>query len=200
MITINAVGDICPVPVVKAKEAIQTLGGNGIVEILVDNDIAVQNLCKMAEQKGYGVSFLQQEDRIYKVTFTVGDLEMIQEVPAAVMPSAKKNTVIVISSDKMGEGNPELGTVLLKGFLYALSKQESLPSTILFYNGGAKLTTEGSDSIEDLQDMEKAGVKIYTCGTCLNYYELTDHLKVGEITNMYTILELMSSADLLIRP
>lgn len=82
----------------------------------------------------------------------------------------------------MGDGDNELGKVLIKGFIYALSQQDELPQTMLFYNGGAKITSEGSESIEDLKALEEKGVKIFTCGTCLNYYGLTEKLCVGEAT------------------
>ena len=88
----------------------------------------------------------------------------------------------------------------MKGFIYALSQQEELPSTILFYNGGAKLTTEGSLSLEDLKSMEAQGVQILTCGTCLNYYGLSEKLAVGSVTNMYSIVEALANADKVIKP
>ena len=100
----------------------------------------------------------------------------------------------------MGVGNDELGKVLIKGFLYAVSQLEELPKTILFYNGGATLTTEGSASLEDLKNMEAQGVTIKTCGTCLDYYGLKDKLQVGTITNMYDIVETMDKAAHIIRP
>ena len=100
----------------------------------------------------------------------------------------------------MGHGGDELGTALMKGFIYALSQQEQLPSTILFYNGGAKLTAEGSDSLEDLKGLEAKGVEILTCGTCLNFYGLQDKLAVGSVTNMYTIMEKQASATKIIKP
>ena len=100
----------------------------------------------------------------------------------------------------MGEGNEELGKVLIKGFLFAQTQLETLPDTILFYNGGAKLTCEGSDSIEDLKKLEAAGVQILTCGTCLNYYGLTEKLQVGGVTNMYVIAQTMAEADQVVRP
>ena len=100
----------------------------------------------------------------------------------------------------MGEGNDELGKILLKGYLFALTQQETLPSTILFYNGGASVTCEGSASLDDLRELAKLGVEILTCGTCLNYYGLTDKLRVGEITNMYVIAEKQLQADLVLRP
>ena len=80
------------------------------------------------------------------------------------------------------------------------SQQDQLPSTILFYNGGAKLTTEDSASLEDLRLMEQQGVEILTCGTCLNYYGLTEKLAVGSVTDMYTIVERLSRAEKVIKP
>ena len=100
----------------------------------------------------------------------------------------------------MGEGGEELGRILIKGFLFALTQQEHLPSTVLFYNGGAKLTTEGSASLEDLKTLEANGVEILTCGTCLDYYGLKDKLAVGGVTNMYVIVEKQMQADLVLRP
>ena len=100
----------------------------------------------------------------------------------------------------MGEGNEELGKVLIKGFIFALTQLEELPKTILFYNGGAKITAEGSESLEDLKTLEAQGVEIMTCGTCLDYYGLKEKLQVGTVTNMYSIVETMNHADKIIRP
>ena len=117
------------------------------------------------------------------------------------LPDArKKGLVAVLSSDQMGGGNEELGRILMKGFVYALTQLEELPETVLLYNGGARLSVEGSQSLEDLKSLEAQGVEILTCGTCLNFYELADKLKVGSVTNMYEIVEKMSGARLVIRP
>ena len=108
--------------------------------------------------------------------------------------------VVAIDTDIMGRGSDELGKPLMKGFIFALSQLETLPRTILFYNGGARLTTEGSVSVEDLKNMEAQGVEILTCGTCLNYYGLTDKLAVGGVTNMYVIVETLAKAAKVIKP
>ena len=100
----------------------------------------------------------------------------------------------------MGNGDDALGATLMKGFLYAISQLEVLPTAILFYNGGAKLTVEGAVSVEDLKSMEAQGVEILTCGTCLNFYGLTDKLAVGSVTNMYAIVEKLNGATKVIRP
>ena len=204
MITINAIGESCPIPVVKTLNAIKELKGPEVIETLVDNEIAVQNLTRMADQKGYAVKSEKLSDKEFKVTITVGDAPQVQsaeEPVSCILPrTGRKNTVVVISSKAMGHGGDELGTALMKGFIYALSQQEQLPSTILFYNGGASITCEDSVSLEDLKSMEAQGVEILTCGTCLNFYGLTEKLAVGTVTNMYTIVEKMNGADLIIKP
>ena len=106
----------------------------------------------------------------------------------------------MISSDRMGEGEEELGKVLIKGYIYALTQLETLPKTILFYNKGAYLTCEGSASLEDLKSLEAQGVEIFTCGTCLNYYGLSEKLQVGSITNMYVIADTMAKANKVVKP
>ena len=204
MIKVNAIGDTCPIPVVKAKNAIKELGGAGTVEVLVDNEIAVQNLGKMAKQKGYAFASEKLGAAEFKVTMTVGESaeqQNVDDIPeVCAVPGHKKNVVVAINSAKMGVGHDELGGVLIKGFIFALTQMDELPSAILFYNGGATLTTEGSASLEDLKNLEAQGVEILTCGTCLNYYGLGDKLCVGEVTNMYSIVEKLTGADLVVKP
>lgn len=210
MIKVDAMGDTCPIPVVKTKNAIKELKGSGEVQTLVDNEIAVQNLTKMANQKGYGVRSQKQGEGKYEVTMVISDGngdaidttgDSAEEEQIVCYPDArKKNTVVVLASATMGAGDKELGEILMKGFIYALSQQEELPATILLYNGGAKISCEESPSLEDLRSLEAQGVEILTCGTCLNHYGLTDKLKVGDVTNMYVIAEKMTQADLIVKP
>ena len=194
MITVNAMGDNCPIPVIKTKKAIAALTGPETIEVLVDNEIAVQNVTKMASSSGGKVTSEKLGDAEYKVT-----IEM-EGAPAAEDDAQDDNTVVVISSDRMGTGNDELGKVLIKGFIFAVTQLDKLPKTMLFYNGGATLTTEGSDSLEDLKSLEAQGVEIMTCGTCLDYYGLKDKLAVGSVTNMYSIVETQAKATKIIKP
>ena len=147
MIKVNAMGDACPIPVVKTKNAIRELQGGGTVETLVDNEIAVQNLTKMANQKGYDVHSEKVADNEFKVTMTINAeaaqiaansaVATIEEENCPITPLNKKNTVVVIRSNQMGNGEEELGKALLKGFIYALSQQDTLPSTCLLYTSDA---------------------------------------------------------------
>ena len=122
-----------------------------------------------------------------------GDITMTIEVNAM-------GDVCPIPVVKTQKAMKELGGALMKAFVYALSQQETLPDTILCYNGGVKLTCEGSESLEDLKGMAARGVEILSCGTCLNFYDLKEKLAVGEVTNMYVIVEKMSGADRVVRP
>ncbi len=203
MIQVNALGDACPIPVVKTKNAIKQIPGGGQVCVLVDNEIAVQNLTKMANQKGYGVKSEKLEEHKYQVIMTVGNGISEQEeaaLPEVCIPDGRKNKVVVIASDKMGNGDDVLGALLMKGFIFALTQQDELPKTILLYNGGARLTCEDSPALEDFKSLEAQGVEILTCGTCLNHYGLSEKLKVGSVTNMYVIAEKMLQAGLIVRP
>lgn len=202
MITVNAMGDNCPIPVIKTKKAMQALTGPETIEVLVDNEIAVQNVTKMASSTGGQVSSEKLGDAEFKVTIQMegAPKEEAGEGGESCMPDSRNNTVVVIASDRMGSGNDELGKVLIKGFIFAVTQLDTLPKTMLFYNGGATLTTEGSDSLEDLKSLEAQGVEILTCGTCLDYYGLKDKLAVGSVTNMYSIVEAQAKAGKIIKP
>ena len=116
-------------------------------------------------------------------------------------PDSKKHGLVaVLSANTMGNGEEQLGKILMKSFIFALTKQDQLPEIILCYNSGASLTCEDSDSLEDLKSLEAEGVKILTCGTCLDFYGLKESLAVGSVTNMYEIVEIMENAGTIIRP
>lgn len=195
MITVNAMGDACPIPVVKTKHAIMELNGTGTVEIFVDNEIAVQSLTKMANQKQYGVKSEKLEEGKYRVVMSVGEAVNTEK-----KADSRRDTLVVISSKYMGAGDEELGRILMKGFIYTLTQQDELPKTMLFYNSGAYLTCEESPELEDLRSLEAQGVEILTCGTCMNHYGLQESLRVGSVTNMYSIVEKMMQAGRIVKP
>ena len=202
MITVNAMGDNCPIPVIKTKKAMQTLTGPETIEVLVDNEIAVQNVTKMATSSGGKVTSEKLGDKEYKVTIQMegAPAEADTAEDTSCVHDARGNMIVVMYSDRMGSANDELGKVLAKSFIFAVTQLEELPKTMLFYNGGATLTCEGSDCLEDLKSLEAQGVDIQTCGTCLDFYGLKDKLAVGSVTNMYSIVETMAGASKILRP
>ena len=201
IVKVNAIGDNCPIPVVKAKKAIDALTESAIVEISVDNEIAVQNVTKMVSQKNLESTFEKVSENHFVIKVQCGEVsenKMTEEVVCTVEKEEKM--IVVLSSDKMGEGDEELGKVLIKGFIYAITQLDKYPKAVLLYNSGVKLSSEGSDSLEDLKVLEESGVEILSCGTCLNFYNLQDKLQVGKVTNMYSIVEELAGATNIIRP
>lgn len=203
MLTVNAIGDACPIPVVKTKKAIEALTADETVVVLVDNETALQNVTKAARTMGFEVQQETVSDKEFKITIQVvkGVAAPAKEASAACCCEGyKKNYVVAVSSDKMGEGSEELGKVLIKAFFFALTQQDELPGTIIFYNGGVKLSTEGSPVLEDLKNLAAQGVEVISCGTCLNFYQLSEKLAVGEVSNMYDIVEHLRKADVVVKP
>lgn len=202
-ILVNAVGEQCPIPVVKATHALRAMTEPGTLEVRVDNEIAVQNLTRMAAGNHLPVQAEKVGEREFAVRMEVtdpkGEAPMEDTVPACI-PDARGDLLVAVETETMGRGSDELGQTLMKGFLFAVGQLPQLPKTILFYNGGAHLTVEGSPVLEDLKKLEAQGVEILTCGTCLNFYGLTDRLAVGGVTNMYDIVERLASAGKVIKP
>ncbi len=189
-------GMACPLPVVNAKKALDAFTEAGTLTVLVDNPTAVENLSKLAASRSLAVSHAQTGPAEYTVTIQVQSAG--EGAPAAEAPAP--GAVVAIGSNTMGAGNDELGKALMKAFVFALTNADTLPERIIFYNSGAYLPCEGSDSLEDLKNLEKAGVKITACGTCLNFYGLTEKLQVGTVSNMYDIVEALTAARTVIRP
>ena len=200
---VDCKGMACPLPVVNAKKASEELSSGDVLRILVDNEIAVQNLTRFAEHKGFLVTAEKKDDKEYAVIMTVSGAvaEVSGDQEAACVPdSRRKGMLVVLSANVMGTGDPKLGTSLMKAFVFALTKQDQLPDTILCYNTGASLTCEGADTLEDLKLLASEGVTILTCGTCLDFYGLKEKLAVGGVTNMYDIVERMENAAQIIKP
>ena len=200
---IDCKGMACPLPVVNAKKAAEELHAGDVLTVLVDNEIAVQNLSRFAEHKGFAVSADKKAEKEYAVVMSISGTavkETGEEEVVCVTDSRRKGMLVVLSANVMGTGDVKLGTSLMKAFVFALTKQDQLPDTILCYNTGAYLTCEGADTLEDLKLLESEGVTILTCGTCLDFYGLKEKLAVGGVTNMYDIVERMESAAQIIKP
>ena len=199
---IDCRGLACPLPVVNAKKAAESMNPGDVLTVLVDNEIAVQNLSRFAEHKGFGVSADRKGEKEYAVIMGISGeaVKSKEEEVACVMDSRRKGMLVGLSGNVMGTGDAKLGTSLMKAFVFALTKQDQLPDTILCYNSGAYLTCEGADTLEDLKLLESEGVTILTCGTCLDFYGLKEKLAVGGVTNMYDIVERMENAAQIIKP
>ena len=185
MDTLNLVGKPCPIPVIEAKKALKQAAPGQKISLLVDNEPATMNLARMAAGLGHAFHCEAAESGRFLVTLTAG---------AQTAGSATGRLVVAIGHDSLGGGpSPDLGRTLIKSFIYSLTELDPPPEHLLFFNGGAFLTTEGSKALDDLRTLESKGVTINTCGACLNFYQLT--LKIGSITDMFTITTTLAQAE-----
>ena len=207
--TVDALGLACPLPVVETKKALESITEAGTITVLVDNEIAVQNVSRFAASRQLNAKSEKTGEKEFHIVIEVpadktagstAEAPAEEAEPVCVMDGRRKGLVIAIGSNQMGSGAEKLGKSLLKAFVFALTKQDYLPETMLFFNSGAYLTCEGSDSLQDIKELEAQGVEVLTCGTCLDFYELKEKLAVGGVTNMYVIVEKMEKASLVIKP
>lgn len=207
--TVNALGLACPLPVVETKKALETMTEAGTITVLVDNEIAVQNVSRFAGSRRLAAKSEKTGEKEFRIVIDVpadklgggaAEAPADEAEPVCVMDGRRRGMVVAIGSNQMGNGAEKLGKSLMKAFIFALTKQDYLPETMLFFNSGAYLTCEGSDSLEDIKELEAQGVEVMTCGTCLDFYELKEKLAVGGVTNMYVIVEKMEKASLVIKP
>lgn len=200
---LNCLGKACPIPVIETKKKLAEIPVGTQLDISVDGDTQVQNLKRMASNMGFSAE-AQPEEGHFVVRITKNkeiNHEDHDTYTCETAPQQKHGkTVAVFAADHMGEGDEALGKVLIKAFVFALTQLDKLPDTLLFYNGGVHLTTEGSPVLEDLQKLKEAGVEIFSCGTCLKALNLEDKLQIGEVSNMYSIVEMQLEAAVILRP
>lgn len=183
---VDARGLDCPHPVILTKRAMDQGGIDDLITI-VDRDVARENVKRLAQSQGYECNVEQKGADYHIHMLKTSSLEQKDSAVSA-------DIVILIKSDLFGEGDPELGKVLMKGFLYTLNELEADLKTLIFMNKAIFLTIEGSPVLEHIQALEKKGVQVLSCGTCLDFYQKTENLAVGNITNMYTAVETMAEA------
>lgn len=195
MIQVDVLGKACPIPVIETKKALRENPDEKTFEILVDNEVATENLAKMAHELKIDYTVGKLADRKYEVSLekTEASRDHREIEDYSVNSATSNNYVVIVNSDKIGDGDEDFSKQLLEGFIYSVTEQDHLPVEIIFYNRGVFLTTENEKTIEDLKNLENRGVRVYSCGLCLDHYGKKDKLAVGEITNMYKIVEAMRS-------
>lgn len=176
---IDARGIPCPKPVLLAEEALSKID-EGIIEILVDNEASVKNLTRFAQKSGFYVEDKKIEN-YWSVKIVKGypcEIDKAVEQQSTKVSEIETAYFLIIASDTMGK-DEELGRVLMKGFFETIKVTKEIPHTIFFLNAGVKLTTTNEEIIPILKEIQKMGVEIFSCGTCLKYYNLESELKVG---------------------
>ena len=179
---IDALGLLCPRPVILAKKLIKEEDPTEFT-VLVDNEIATENLSKMADQLGY-VTKVEKEDKVYRVKFKKDEGKKVEQ------HYSKDEFIVVFSSDELGVGDKEFSKKLLEGFIYSLSEKDEVPTYVVLYNHGVRLSTINENTVADLKKLESKGATVLSCGLCLGNYNLKEELKVGQVTNMDNIVDL----------
>lgn len=185
---VDALGKACPMPVILAKKEIDA--GNTSFVVAVDNEVAVQNLQRLAESQGYQAQ-VQTKDGNFHVSFT-GEGSSAACCEETAKP---KNWALFVGKNFIGDGSEELGTSLMTMFFYTLAESNDAPRYILFMNSGVKLPVENDQVVEHLKALQEKGSEILVCGTCLKFFGIADNLKIGTVSNMYDISERMHLAD-----
>lgn len=203
MNTIDARKLNCPQPLILTKNALEE--GQNEILVLIDTDTAKQNIVKYCSKMGYNTELTEQDGHtVIKInkalsdssqtTATSKELSDASETKIILQESDNKK-VYFIGTNILGSGSEDLGKLLMKGFIYTITQVKPYPEAIIFLNSGVKLACENSDSIDDLSKLLQAGTRIVSCGTCLDFYQIKEKLKVGEITNMYDIVETISASN-----
>ena len=188
-VQVDARGMPCPRPVVETRKVLQDME-EGTLTVLVDRPDASENVQRYARSQGCDVSVMEKDGEY--------SLEIVKRCGAECAITGIAG-VMLICSDVFGAGDRALGEKLMKSFLNTIGDVEPRPVKMLFVNDGVKLTTEGSAVLDTLESLEKSGVQILSCGTCLEHYNLVEKLKVGLVTNMYDIVDSLAAADKVIR-
>jgi selenium metabolism protein YedF len=204
MKVVDTKGQLCPAPLIATRKALKEAVPDESFIVLTDNQTSLNNVKRFLSDNNTAFR-VKEEKGVWSLTITKSAGEIVHpEVDDYCENDTnqleKGNYIIAISSDKMGEGDDHLGHLLMANFIKAIKSLDSLPDKIVFYNKGVILAAKESPVIEDLKDLEKMGIKLLLCSTCINYYALESGVGTGILSNMYVIAEAMASAGNIIRP
>jgi selenium metabolism protein YedF len=201
MKSLDTQGLLCPKPLISLKEALKDMDEGERIQILTDNDTSHKNLIRFLLDQGVDPKVTKQ-GKVYTITSDVPsrDISDVNPDNYCTRDNSSNDYVICIRKNRMGEGDPELGRILLETFINNLNQQESLPTHLVFYNEGVKLTKKDSPVIETLMDLEKAGTRVIVCGTCIDFYGIQNDIGAGMISNMVVITETLVNAGHVIYP
>jgi len=223
---IDARGLACPQPVLATRKALARPDVER-VRVLVDNPAAKENVSRLAGGLGWDVTVAESDGGTFALLLKRPAAEAaatvappassaaLQASPAAagagqpvpaMQPAALAGgggepcVVWLFSSEHFGHGDDELGAILIRALLKTLGEIEPAPAALIFVNGGVRLTTHGSELLDDLRALEALGCEVLSCGTCLDYYGLEQALEVGRVSNMFEIASRLAQAERVVRP
>jgi selenium metabolism protein YedF len=197
MKTLDCRGLACPAPVLTTKQTIEKENLSRLT-VVVDNEAARQNVTRFLESQQFQVSTESNEQDFLVTGQKESAAAETVEEKVEESKTHRKRIMVVVATDRMGHGDDTLGQKLMINFLKTLREMGDELWRLVFINNGVKLTTDDAETIDELKVLEKRGVSILVCGTCLTHFNLMDKKKVGETTNMLDIVTAMQIADTLI--
>jgi selenium metabolism protein YedF len=205
-VIVDCRGMLCPLPLIETKKVIKSTKKGGTIKVIIDNDISLSNLKRYLADNGIVANYSIEEGN-HILIFTVQGSQQPMLKPDDYCTNEPitdnkpiKDYIVVLKSNTMGAGDDTLGEMLMKGFLFTISELNSLPKEVICYNSGVKLAIEGTATVRNLEKLSGLGVKITLCGTCVDFFNLKDSIKIGEISNMYYIAERILNANYVIEP
>jgi selenium metabolism protein YedF len=196
---IDCRGLACPQPVLETKKALESPGAEEIL-VVVDNPGSKENVRRFAESQGHEVSIMEEQGVFQlRIQKGKGKSESVGGKPEGIQCSLSPDIVVFIDTDSLGRGSEDLGRILMRSFLQTLEQSEVHAQKVILINSGVKMACEGSEVLEDLQELSAKGTEILSCGTCLDYFGIKKKLSVGRVSNMYEILNSLSQAGKVIR-
>jgi selenium metabolism protein YedF len=186
-------GLACPAPVLQTKQLLEK-ENPAAIKVIVDNEAARQNVTRFLEHQKFRVTMEKLGADLHLLGTKSSEVQVVEKT-APTPEGARKKIMVMVSSDRMGRGDDELGAKLMFNFLKTLKEMGHELWRLVFVNNGVKLAVEGSEALSILKELEGDGVQILVCGTCLNHFKLLEKKKVGETTNMLDIVTAMQVSD-----
>lgn len=204
MKTVDARGLLCPKPLILTKKALKEAGVNERFLVLIDNETSKQNVERFLKDNNAG-SVCIQKGELFEITVTkfaedmpAPEVNNYCEIPVTSKKSVPTGKHVYVFKNFVAED--ELGKMLTRGFLETIKEIEPLPEKIIFYHKGIDFVLENSPFLNEIHHLEKSGVEILICGNCVNYYNANEKVKVGTVSNAYTILKALTDASHIIYP
>jgi len=200
MKTLDTKGLKCPQPLLMLKEALLDLKTGEELSVETDNDTSLKNLLRYLKDQGVEPR-VSSVGTVHTLVTLTPEKDLTADNPTIYCTTDLPiSYVVCIKGELMGDGDPELGRLLMETFVDNLKLQEQLPTHVVLYNGGVKLAMKESPVCNSLTELEELGTRIMLCGTCIDHYGLQFDIGVGMISNMVVITETLADAGHVITP
>lgn len=204
MLIVDTSGQLCPAPLIATKRALKETAEGEYFQVVTDNKTSFSNISRFLRDNKTEFTFTEANG-IWTLTVKKAGLSGETTDPSEYCTTdiphfSKGSYIVVFSSDKMGEGDDNLGRLLIGNFIRAIKDLDLLPDKIVFYNSGVHLVSDKSPVAGQLGELEKMGVTLLVCETCAKHYSIVENISAGILSNMFEIAQAMSSAGNIVKP